>query len=214
VPSDFAAATFVARGIDRRRLIVNPYGVDAALYGAKAPRTRRERPSIVFVGGVGIRKGAPDLIRAFAPLRGRAELVMVGPVEPGIAAGAGPGIRFTGPLDRARLIGELHRADIFCLPSHEEGLPLSMLQAMAAGLPPVVTRETGVETVASDGAEALVVPAGAPAELGSALEVLIGDAARREAMGAAAARRAAGLRWRGTAERAVGAFREALARDN
>lgn len=213
VPSRFAAQTFTAHGIPRERLIVNPYGVDAEAFAAGSGRPTRERPTILFVGGVGIRKGAPDLIAAFAPLRSRADLVMVGPVEPGIATD-GPGIRFAGPLDRPRLVDALHRADIFCLPSHEEGLSLAMLQAMAAGLAVVATPETGIADVARDGAEALIVPSGSPDRLAAALSALVDDEDRRRAIGEAAARHAATLTWRACASRCVAAWRAAIASRN
>ena len=214
VPSGFAAETFVARGTPWEKLIVNPYGVDARAFATIAERPSRARPVIVFVGGIGTRKGAQDLIAAAAVLGDRATLVMVGPVAPGFRAAAGGNVRFTGALDRPRLIAELHAADSFCLPSYEEGLALSMLQAMAAGLAVVATPETGIADVADEGSEALIVPSGRPDALAAALGILADDADRRRAMGAAAARRASTLTWAACARRAADAWQRAIGGHN
>jgi glycosyltransferase involved in cell wall biosynthesis len=79
-------------------------------------------------------------------------------------------------------------ADVFCLSSRFEGLPIAMLEAMAAGLPVVATRVGGVPGVVTDGTEGRLVPAGDPAALAAALAQLE-DAGLRSRMATAATER-------------------------
>ena len=87
--------------------------------------------------------------------------------------------------------GLLGALDLFVLCSAHEGTPLALLEAMAAGLPPVATRVGGIpEMLGADGA-GILVPPGNPAALAREIGRLAGDAGLRAALGAAARRRAA-----------------------
>jgi glycosyltransferase involved in cell wall biosynthesis len=88
-------------------------------------------------------------------------------------------------------MARLAEADVFCLPSTYEGLPLAILEAMASGLPVVATAVSGNPEAVEDGVTGLLVPPESAAALAKALVALLGDRARREAMGAAARRRVA-----------------------
>lgn len=81
-------------------------------------------------------------------------------------------------------------ADVFCLPSHFEGLPMSIVEAMLTGLPVVSTDIRGPREQVVEGVTGLLVPAGAVAPLGAALARLAEDATLRAAMGAAGRARA------------------------
>jgi glycosyltransferase involved in cell wall biosynthesis len=72
---------------------------------------------------------------------------------------------------------------VFCLPSHAEGLPMSLLEAMAAGKAAVATDVGGIPEVVRDGENGLLVPANDDARLAAALARLLGDAAARARMG-------------------------------
>jgi glycosyltransferase involved in cell wall biosynthesis len=97
--------------------------------------------------------------------------------------GLGECFRFLGYRDDP--IRLLVAADVFCLSSRFEGLPISMLEAMAAGLPVVATRVGGIPSVVTDGTEGRLVPAGDPAALAAALAQLE-DAGLRSRMATAA----------------------------
>lgn len=95
-----------------------------------------------------------------------------------------------GHLD---LIGHRHDAlrlmagaDLFVLPSHQEGLPVALMEAMSMGLPVVATDVGGVRTIVTDQVEGLVVAPGRPGDLAEAVARLADDAALRCAFGAAA----------------------------
>ncbi|MBI0534909.1 glycosyltransferase family 1 protein [Roseomonas sp. KE2513] len=144
-------------------------------------------------------KGHPELLRAMEAVPG-ATLWVVGErlstdhggnVEPDFARAAGT----LGP--RVRRLGYRHdtervlaASDIFCLPSHFEGLPMSVIEAMLTGLPVVATDISGPREQVVPGETGLLVPPAAVAPLAAALNQLTDDAALRRRMGEAARARA------------------------
>lgn len=90
-------------------------------------------------------------------------------------------------LGARRDLGNILSAiDIFAMPSLWEGLPLSMVLAMGAGLPVVATRVAGIPEVVHDGETGLLIPPADPAALGAALVTLVRSPELRAGMGAAA----------------------------
>jgi glycosyltransferase involved in cell wall biosynthesis len=88
--------------------------------------------------------------------------------------------------ERADIVTWLSAFDIDCLPSLWEGLPNTLLEAMALGLPVVASAVDGVPEVVQNGKNGVLVPPAAPAALAKALKELADDPARRAALGAAA----------------------------
>jgi glycosyltransferase involved in cell wall biosynthesis len=213
VPSHYAADTFVAEGIARSKLIVNPYGVDLSQFAPPAGRMTTGHPvRILFVGRVGIQKGVPWLLAA-AKLSGSAEFHLVGPIDAEaerFLATRPANVVVRGPLPRADLVHEYAKADIFCLPSLQEGgVPLTLLQAMASGLPSVIT--AAAQGPVRDGAEGILVADKSPDALAAAFDRLIASAADRHAMGAAArATVSRGHDWQDYADRALAAYQDLL----
>ena len=213
VPSDYAAETFVAEGIARAKLIVNPYGVDLAQFVPPVRPARNERARIVFVGRVGIQKGIPWLLAAADRLTAKADIHLIGPVDdearPFLKT-ARSNVVIRGPLARADLVQEYARADLFCLPSLQEGgIPLTLLQAMASGLACVVT--PAAQGPIRDGREGLVVADKSPDALADALARLIAAPEERAAMGATARQAVvSGYGWQDYADRALAAYRTLL----
>src|SRR5205823_4337247 len=122
-------------------------------------------------------KNHESLLRAFAkllPVVPEAWLVLVGDWErrPMLEALAGSlGIR-----DRVKFLGcrldvpELYPVfDVYCLPSHYEGMPLTVLEAMSAGKPVVGTRVVGIQEVITDGQTGLLAAPNDPPALAQAL---------------------------------------------
>ena len=126
--------------------------------------------------------GAP--VRFVSVGRGQLEPAVARAAEAPEAAGV---LVFLGPRDdTARL---MVGADLFVLPSHQEGLPVALMEAMSAGLPVVATTVGGVPGVVTDGEEGLLVAPGDPGALADAVAAVAGDAALRAAMAGASARR-------------------------
>ncbi len=103
-----------------------------------------------------------------------------------------------GVADRVDLLGSVGQdtirahyldADIFCLPSFAEGVPVVLMEAMALERPVVTTRIMGIPELVEDGVSGLLVAPGSLAELVEALATLAGDPQRRAAMGRAGRRR-------------------------
>ena len=103
-------------------------------------------------------------------------------------AALGPRLRLLGYREDVAAL--LAAADIFCLPSHFEGLPMSIIEAMLAGLPVVTTDIRGPREQVVEGVTGFLVPPGAVPPLAAALCRLAGDAGLRRRMGEAGRRRA------------------------
>ena len=144
-------------------------------------------------------KGWPELLQAMEAVP-HAQLWVVGerlhsdhgedlaPHFARAAAALGSRLRLLGYRhDVARL---LQAADIFCLPSHFEGLPMSVIEAMLSGLPVVATDIRGCREQVVPGETGLLVPPMQVAPLAEALARLAADARLRQAMGAAGLLRA------------------------
>ena len=109
----------------------------------------------------------------------------------------GPALATAAATGRVRLLGYrtdipaiLAAADIFTLPSHFEGLPMSVIEAMLTGLPVVATDIRGPREQVVDGVTGLLVPPASVAPLAAALDRLVADPALRARLGAAGRARA------------------------
>jgi glycosyltransferase involved in cell wall biosynthesis len=153
---------------------------------------------LVFLGHLSARKGVPELLEALASpamaaLPWRATLAGGGPVNEILARAAALGIAdrvdLPGWIDQEAANALCADADILVLPSHAEGLAMSVLEGLAHGLA-VVTTPVGAHTeVIEPEWSGLFVPPGDAAALGAALARVVGDPTLRERLGAAARQR-------------------------
>jgi glycosyltransferase involved in cell wall biosynthesis len=97
--------------------------------------------------------------------------------------GIGQRVALPGWIDARAREMELARAQVFCLPSHAEGLPMAMLEAMAAGKAVVASTVGGIPEAIADGDNGLLVAPGDVAALTAALGALLRDGALRERLG-------------------------------
>ncbi len=95
----------------------------------------------------------------------------------------GAAVHFPGFVRGADKVRRLQEAALLVLPSYAEGLPVAVLEAMAAGLPVVTTPVGGVPDIFSDGVNGLLTPPGDVPALADALSRLLADADARQAMG-------------------------------
>jgi glycosyltransferase involved in cell wall biosynthesis len=190
--SAYSAARIVEDyGVPSRSVRVVPESIELERWDEllrAAPVLPREKPSILCVAHLYPRKDVATLIGAMARLETAATLRVVGegPELSRLQALArrlalGDRVEFLGHLPLARLAAEYAGADIFCLPSRQEGFGIVFLEAMAAGLPIVAARAAAVEELLGDGDGecAVLVPPGDETALAVALDRLLGDAEER-----------------------------------
>ena len=174
-------------------------GVDVALY---LPRPSRPNPApweILFVGRLAPVKAVHVLIAATGWLvrRGRdirLRLVGDGPCRADLERlaserGIVEHVTFEGWQNADRVRTLYQQADIFCLPSLAEGIPVVLMEAMAMEIPCVATRVTGVPELIRDREDGLLVAPGNEAELAEALERLLDDPELRVRLGRSARQR-------------------------
>jgi phosphatidylinositol alpha-1,6-mannosyltransferase len=120
-------------------------------------------------------------------------------------------VHFLGHVDHSKLPAHYASAHLFVLPSRMENFPLVLLEAMAGGLPVVATAVGGVPEMVVHGETGLLIPPNDPQALAEAINSLLDDPERMEAMGAKGRQRVMErFTWDKVAERMVGYFREIL----
>ncbi|HEX5130224.1 MAG TPA: glycosyltransferase family 4 protein, partial [Usitatibacter sp.] len=172
-------------------------GVECVTNAVPIPRVEglRDPARIAFLGRLTHLKGAYDLIDAVALLRERAPQVRLELAGDGDGAelaryahALGMGDRvlvrgWCGPEECTRMLA---RSGLFVLPSHVEALPMSLLEAMAAGCAVIATRVGGVPDAVHDGVNGLLVSPRRPIQLAEAIARLLADPALATKLGRAA----------------------------
>ncbi len=194
------AAVVAQYGLDPARVAVLPNGVHHAFFCA-GQRLLHEKPRLLFVGRLSVQKNIPLLLHALDGVSERFETILVGEGDQGRVLRATAdrlrlrNVHFHGRADGAELRALYAGADVFVLPSEREGMPLVLLEALAAGLPIVATDIPGNRDVVLPGRTGLLVPPSDPAPLRQALLEVTGDAQRYQRMSEAARASAARYCW-------------------
>ncbi len=156
-------------------------GIDLDFFEMQ-PTREADPPRVLFVGRLDPVKGVSVLLAAVRLLvergvRFEVDIVGSGSIEDALRHEAAdlPQVTFLGEQPPSEVRSALVRAQVFCLPSFDEGIPVSIMEAMAVGTPVVATAVAGVPELAVDGETALVVPAGNEVALADALERILAD---------------------------------------
>lgn len=158
---------------------------------AVAPLARGRRRQLLFLGRIRQKKGAFDLLRAFPAVLAAvpsARLVMAGDgdIDTAMALcsqlGVVDQVQFTGWVDGAEKAAAMDAADVFVLPSYYEGLPMGILEAMAAGLVVVASPVGGIPDVLTDGVDGRLVTAGNVPALATAIIELLNNVAAADGL--------------------------------
>lgn len=175
----------------RVRILPNSVALHDPPVRSAAPDSLR----ILYTGRISERKGTFDLLRAFARIAPRFPQAML------ICAGDGEGPRLLEQAESMGLKGrvmcpgwlpaeevrkELDQATLFALPSHAEGVPMALLEAMSCGLPVVTTPVGGIPEVVQNGRNGLLVTPQDIDALERALTTLLESPAERERLGSEA----------------------------
>jgi len=190
-------AELIAAGYDPARIVDLPNGVPVPA-GPWAPRPGwREAPRAAFVGRLAPEKGLGALVEAWPIVRrahpgARLALIGEGPERPSLEGLIGRlGLRGAVELPgvSADPAADLRAADLFVLPSREEGMSIALLEAMALGVPAVASAIPGNAAILADGVHGRLAPPDDPAALARAILDQWGDPDRAAAMAWAARRR-------------------------
>jgi glycosyltransferase involved in cell wall biosynthesis len=219
VPSTFTCHELEREGFDRDRIAVIPFGVDMPTprdpeeIDRAVARAGVQPPYVLTVGTVEPRKDISTIVRAVDRLRRTRPdltLVVVGPRGWGEVNDLDRSfVRVIGAQPWSVLDALYRRAHVFCLASLYEGFGLPVVEAMARGVPTVVTTGSALEEIVQ-GAGALFAAGDADAcmvEIGRLLD----DEAIRVEVGRAGVARAAELNWSRSAEGHSRAYARALA---
>jgi glycosyltransferase involved in cell wall biosynthesis len=199
----------LAKGLDRLVCVSEEVAALSRLQGVASPRLRTILNGIDLdrFGFIGPGPAGPAVtVARLSPEKDVANLVRAAAMAPGLrieVAGGGPcreeldrlAVEL-GVADRITFLGELRdvpavlrRASMFVLPSRSEGIPLTVLEAMACGLPVVATRVGGLPEVVDDGVTGMLVPPADPAALAAAMRAIRDDPRYGDQLGLAGRRR-------------------------
>jgi starch synthase len=218
VPSHFNKQSFVKHGIQPERVHVLPYGVNLSrFHPVSTPAASRF--DVIFVGGMSIRKGVPDLVKAFMDFKHPGKrLSFVGAPSAELITGLrarnlwSDNFRVLGHIPQEHLKEVMSQAHVMVLPSIEEGLALVQAQAMACGCPIIATTHTGAQDLFEDGVQGHILPIRRPDLITEKLQALADQPNVRAAMGQRALARvqqAGG--WSQYGNAAIGLYRSLLA---
>jgi glycosyltransferase involved in cell wall biosynthesis len=188
--------------IPRERIRIAPNGIPDYFAGRLNGRPHLEAPTLLYLGALDEQKGFLDVLRALPEIRKRTGEFRV------VLAGAwyserdkraaeqlirdfdlAEYVQFVGPVESDRKESLLALADIFVLPSRNEGQPYAILEALAAGLPIISSSVGCIPETVREGVEGFLVEPRDIESLAKRMELLIRDEILRESMGLAARRR-------------------------
>jgi glycosyltransferase involved in cell wall biosynthesis len=191
VPSDYVRDTMIENGRDPASIDLLPFPIDVARFTPAAAPRDGGRLRALFVGQIGLRKGVKYILEAARQLaRPDIEIMLVG----GIVDGSDWLRRYDGlyrhvaNVPYSEMPDIFRSADVFVFPSLHEGSAMAVNEALASGLPAIVTPNAGA--IVRDGVEGFIVPPRDAAAVADRLARLADDAALRRTMGAAARERA------------------------
>lgn len=183
-----------------QRIEIIPNGVDTELFSPPIRRNRTDGPlRLISTGRLIERKGYQYLLSA---LRGNSdyELVLIGDGDRRLsleqtARALDVQVQFTGRLERNEIISRLREADLFVLPSLNEGMSNSILEALACGLPIITTHVGGSDELVEDGVNGFVVEKANVAALKQALSRYVARPDLLEEHGRASREKALSMSW-------------------
>jgi glycosyltransferase involved in cell wall biosynthesis len=196
VPSEHIAGELVRHGTPRERISVIPYAADTRRFVTDLGKRHGSSCTFLFAGGITQRKGIKYVLEAWRRVRRpgwRLQLLGAMPAEPGPLVPYLGEVEVLGRVPHAEVPARMAAADVFVFPSLFEGSAVVTYEALACGLPCIVTAEAG--SVVRDGREGIIVAARDIEALAAAMERLGTDAALREHSSASARARAEEYDW-------------------
>jgi glycosyltransferase involved in cell wall biosynthesis len=166
--SELAKQTMIENGVEPEKIFANPLGVDLTRFSLNEDNKKHKKPfRVIMVSGMNPRKGVHYLLEAFKRAKmSDIELWFVGakPTDPVLkklmseASKRNDNIHIKGLVPESELPSIYQQCDLFVLPSLSDGWAMVVLQAMACGLPVIVTEMTGAKEVVEEGVTGWIVP--------------------------------------------------------
>jgi glycosyltransferase involved in cell wall biosynthesis len=193
------ANELVDYGLNPNSISIIGNGVDETLF--RPSGNKRGKPYILFTGRITYQKGAHDFIECAKMICSKRDdinfkLAGKGPLADKlkkVVAGSGYSDRFEflnhiGHSDKLRLVDVYQNATIFVLPSHYEGLPTTLLEAMACEIPVIATKINAIADVIEPGKNGILVSVRSPDKMAYAISILLDNDKIRDRLGKAARR--------------------------
>jgi glycosyltransferase involved in cell wall biosynthesis len=200
VNSEWTKQAIVAEGADAQKIEILPLAFEADTEMLEAETLKTEAPThrptdpplrVLFLGQVNVRKGIHYLMEAARLLeREKIHFDIVGPIKvlPATIAGAPRNMTFHGPVSRDRAAAWYRQSDVFVLPTLSDGFALTQLEALAHGLPVIITPNCG--RVVEDGKAGFIIPPTNPQALANAILHFVRDPGLAREMASACRRTA------------------------
>lgn len=209
VLSQAAKRSLIEEGIGAEKIFVNPCGVELSWF-SPVEKKEDEIFRIIYCGNLGPRKGVHYLLQAFSELKlDSAELWLIGSApDPSfgrlIAQHGSEKVRFLGTFPQNELRQIYAKGSVFVLPSLADGFGMVVPQAMACGLPVIVTRNVGAADIVTEGVDGYIVPIRDVSALKEKIRILYEQPVVRQQMSLAASKKARNhLGWEAYGDRLV-----------
>ncbi|HEY9825442.1 MAG TPA: glycosyltransferase family 4 protein [Stenomitos sp.] len=164
-PSTFVTNSYVKRGIPEKKIFTVPYGINYSRFYTNKSKVSSAVPSlftVVCTGSISVRKGQIYLLEAWKKLKlQNAQLILIGKIEKDILSIIEPYRKLFihyDYVDNAELIKIYNSCKLFILPTLEEGLAVSILEALGCGLPVITTPNSGASTLIKNNAHGYIIP--------------------------------------------------------
>ena len=159
--SEFAKETLIMRGFSKERIFVANLGFDPLSFSPKTSYSKSGKLKVLFAGTLTGRKGIDLLLKASRDLNEFMELILVGPMaDAEELLNQYQGYYTWHPFsDHAGLNKLLSQSDLFAFPSYLDSWAMVVVEAMACGLPVIISENTGAKTAVVDGS-GFVIPTG------------------------------------------------------
>lgn len=214
--SELARKTLIDNGVSAAKIMVNRCGVSLKKFVQKPKRDKVFR--VAFCGQICPGKGIHYLFEAFRALNmAKAELWVIGSLD-GVKGDAhfnrmlqsyyAPNVKFFGAVDSDTLADLFSQCSVFVLPSLADGFGMAVTQAMACGLPVIVSNHTGAADILREGESGFVVPARDVNAMVDRLSLLASKSALAQEIGQVAKQSVeSGLTWDDYGDRLIGLLR-------
>jgi glycosyltransferase involved in cell wall biosynthesis len=176
-PSTWVTNSFLENGFRPEQILRNVYPIDLSCFTPDPQPRPRERPlRVISTGQLSLRKGTPYLLEAFRLVLRQepaARLLLTESIAdsalPILARYRDLPIDWASYLPHAQLAARLRSADVFVLPSLEDGWGITIAEALACGLPAVVTAHAGASDLVQPGVSGTIVPIRDPEAIAAAV---------------------------------------------